>query len=241
MWDTHLPHHKDDEPCKAVAYMRKALSHAFTIRNQVTHPLSTPNSIVIDILEGDDILVRLINIYNPPHRNPTQPHLPHSPETPIPHDIILKYLTDHDLDDNTPTIIAGDFNTDAERWSMPDATPSSWAERLCNWINDHRFSILNPLLTPTRKGIKENERDAVLDLVMANEAVCWFGHIGPVKISEAEALGSDHAALLFSVIPSDHPSYLPDPSPAGYQADDEQRQAWSKAFSTNLLSRLTTL
>jgi hypothetical protein len=117
---------------------------------------------------------------------------------------------------------------------MPDATPSSWAERLCDWIDDHGFSILNPLLIPTRKGIKENKRDAVLDLVMANEAVCWFGHIGPVEISEAEALGSDHAALLFSVIPSDHPSHLPDPSPAGYRADDEQHQAWSKAFSTNL-------
>ena len=64
--------------------------------------------------------------------------------------------------------------------------------------------------------MKDNERDAILDLVMANEAVCWFGHVGPVEISEAEALGSDHAALLFSVIPSDHPSHLPNPSPAGY-------------------------
>jgi hypothetical protein len=61
-----------------------------------------------------------------------------------------------------------------------------------------------------------------------------MGHMGPVEISKAESLGSDHAALLFSILPSDHPSHIPNPSPAGYRAKDEQRQAWIKMFSSTL-------
>ena len=65
--------------------------------------------------------------------------------------------------------------------------------------------------------------------------------MGPVEILEAEALGSDHVALLFSVLPSDHSSHIPSPSPAGYQAKDEQHQAWIKTFSSTLPYELTAI
>ena len=116
---------------------------------------------------------------------------------------------------------------------MP-ATFSSWATRFCDWLDTHGFSLLNPLLTPTRWATHESDCDSLLDLVFANEAVCWFGHAGPVEISEAEAFRSDHNAVLFSILPSDHPSHIPSPSPAGYQAEDKQRQAWSKTFGATL-------
>jgi hypothetical protein len=58
--------------------------------------------------------------------------------------------------------------------------------------------------------------------------------MGPVEISVAEALGSDHVALLFSVMPSDHSSHIPNPSPAGYRAEDKQHQVWIKTFSSTL-------
>ena len=87
---------------------------------------------------------------------------------------------------------------------------------------------------PTRRALWLEDWNSIIDLVLANEAVCWFSHIGLVEISEAEALRSDHNALLSSVIPSDHPSHFPNPSPAGYQVEDEQRQAWSKTFSSTL-------
>jgi hypothetical protein len=145
-WETHLPRHTTGQICKAITYTRKTLERCFLIRNQLTHPLSNPCSVVVDVVEGDegDVLVRLVNTYNPPLRprqNPTDP----SPQTSV-----LKYLTDHDLDDNIPTVIAGDFNTYAERWSIPPATYSSWANRLCDWIDAHGFSLLNPELMPTR-------------------------------------------------------------------------------------------
>ena len=229
MWDTHLPRHTTGQRCKAAVYTRKALNRHFNVRNQLSHPLSTPNSVVVDIVEGDDILARLINLYNPPPR-PTPMMTP----SPSPRNTTLKYLTDHDLDDNIPTIISGDFNTHAERWSLPRTTFSSWASRLCDWMDTHGFSLLNPLLTPTRRALQSRDQDSLIDLVFANEAVCWFGHIGPVEISEAEALGSDHNAVLFSIIPSDHPSHIPSPGPTGYRADDEQHQAWSKTFAATL-------
>jgi hypothetical protein len=228
MWETHLPRHTTGQMYKAVIYTRKSLEQCFTIRNQLTHPLSNPCSIVLDIVKDEDILARLINTYNPPPQ-PRQ----HSTD-PSPRQYVLKYLTDHDLDDNIPTILAGDFNTYAERWSIPPATYSSWATRLCEWLDTHSFSLLNPLLTPTRRGTRDTHRDSLLDLVFANEAICWFGHISPIEISEWDALGSDHHAVLFSIIPSDHPSHIPSPGPTGYRAKDEQQHAWSKTFTTAL-------
>jgi hypothetical protein len=109
-----------------------------------------------------------------------------------------------------------------------------WATCLCDWFDDHGFSLLNPLLTPTWRVSREGEHDLVLDLILANEAALWMGHMGPVEISEAESLGSDHVALLFSVLPSDHPSHIPNPSLAGYRAEDKQRQVWIKTFSSTL-------
>jgi hypothetical protein len=111
---------------------------------------------------------------------------------------------------------------------------SSWATCLCNWIDDHSFSLLNPLLIPTRKAICPDKHDSILDLVFANEAALQLGHVGSVEISKAESLGSDHAALLFSVLPSNHPSHIPSPSLAGYRAEDKQWQAWIKMFSSTL-------
>ena len=57
MWETHLPRHMTGKYCKAVVYTRKTLSQNFAIWNQLTHPLSTPNSVVVGIVEGEDILV----------------------------------------------------------------------------------------------------------------------------------------------------------------------------------------
>jgi hypothetical protein len=230
MWDMHFPQHKPDEQCKAVVYTRKALLHSYTIQNNITHPLSNPNSVVIDILKSDELLAQLINIYNPPNPKPLHPTHP-------PLDFCrttLKYLTDHDLDEKHPTVITRDFNTHAEHWSLPRTTFSSWATCLCDWFDDHGFSLLNPPLTPTWRPSREGEKESIIDLVLANEVALWMGHVGPVEISEAESLGSDHAALLFSVLPSDHPSHIPSPSPAGYRAEDKQRQAWIKMFSSTL-------
>ena len=63
------------------------------MRNNLTHPLSNPNSVVTNILEDDNILIHLINTYNPP-KPPTQPHTP----SPDYYRTTLKYLTDHNID-----------------------------------------------------------------------------------------------------------------------------------------------
>jgi hypothetical protein len=95
MWDMHIPRHKPDEQCKAVAYTQKALHHSYAIRNNLIHPLSNPNSVVINVLEGDEILIHLINTYNPPNPKP-----PNSNNTPPDFcRTTLKYLTDHDIDE----------------------------------------------------------------------------------------------------------------------------------------------
>jgi hypothetical protein len=123
-----------------------------------------------DVLEGDDILIRLINTYNPPP--PKKPPTPPNPITSPPdyRQTTLKYLTNHDIDEQYPTIIVGDFNTHAKWWSLLRTTFSSWVTRLCDWIDDHGFSLLNPLLMPTRWVICDDKQDSVIDLVFMNEA-----------------------------------------------------------------------
>jgi hypothetical protein len=60
------------------------------------------------------MLVRLINIY---HKVPTRGHG-------------LRYLLEHELDELTPMVLARDFNTHAECWSLKGVTLSAWATPL---------------------------------------------------------------------------------------------------------------
>ena len=58
--------------------------------------------------------------------------------------------------------------------------------------------------------------------------------MGPILVLTEEVLGSNHNALLFDIIPSNHPTNLPDPVPTGYLTKDKQQQAWVKTFSATL-------
>ena len=140
MWDLHLPRHTPDQRCRAITYTRKSLSGWYSVRNQLTHPLAHPDTTVIDIMDGEDPLIRLINVYNPPIPSPFPPTLSHKTWARE----NLKQFTTHELDSSVPTVIAGDFNTHARQWSLPGANLSSWASRLHDWFEDSGLSLLNP-------------------------------------------------------------------------------------------------
>ena len=63
-WDVHLLRHNPSDTIKALAYSRKSLRDSHIVTNNTSHPLSTPNSIVIDVLEQGEILMRLVNVYH---------------------------------------------------------------------------------------------------------------------------------------------------------------------------------
>jgi hypothetical protein len=52
-WDLHTPKHDMTESCKVIAYTKKII--ASCVHNLIQHLLSTPCTIVLDILEEDAI------------------------------------------------------------------------------------------------------------------------------------------------------------------------------------------
>jgi len=136
-WDTHLPRHSPSDTVKALAYSRRALGDSHIVTNNTSHPLSSPNSVVIDVMEHGEILMRLVNVY---HAIGHDSHaLRHT----------LQYLFNHPLNERVPTLLLGDFNTHSPRWSMPGRSPSNWARAFCMWLNDNGLKLQNLGLTPT--------------------------------------------------------------------------------------------
>ena len=95
MWDTHLPKHRQGETCKVVAYTKQSLVRSHIVSNNLAHPLANANTVILDIMETNIIIMQLISLY---HAVP-----------PLGHD--LQHLLDYDLDELTPTLLIGDFNT----------------------------------------------------------------------------------------------------------------------------------
>jgi len=165
MWDLHTPRHDASESCKAIAYTKKKI--ASHICNLVQHPLSTPCTVVIDVLKENAITLRLVNVY---HDVPMRGHS-------------LTSIFSHDADELTPTLFVGDFNTHSPLWSLPHSTTSSWARDFEDWMGHTSLSILNPLDTPTWVGSKPMDKPSVLDLALANKAALLAGQLGLVEVS----------------------------------------------------------
>ena len=71
--------------------------------------MANPNTVILDIEDKTSTTIQIINIY---HEVPQRGHT-------------LHHLMAHKIDDQTPTLLIGDFNTSSPRWSMPGKTPSS--------------------------------------------------------------------------------------------------------------------
>jgi hypothetical protein len=113
----------------------------------------------------------------------------------------LGNLLSHELDDQIPTLLIGDFNMHTPLWSTPDHTPDSWASTLVEWLEENGFHCLNPLHVPTRMPPDDNQRASVLDLVFANDTAYFSAQLGEVDISFENLLGSDHAAITIHIPP----------------------------------------
>jgi hypothetical protein len=217
-WDAHLPKHKNGQICKAVAYTKKSLGCSHIVENILNHPLANPNSIILNVKEDGEVLARLMNTY---YAVPPNGHN-------------LQYLLDHDPNDQVPTIITGDLNTHSRLWSIEGRTPSPWAATLEDWLECNDFLLLNPDRTPTWDSGRDDTQPLVIDVVLANLVARFSNQIGEVSISWSESLASDHAALLFTLYPSDSLALIPAPAPNGYKAEPENRESWVEAFAMSL-------
>jgi hypothetical protein len=166
-WVAHLPRHTQSDTCKVAIYVTKALSQAIKIRHN--HPLATLESMVADVMDDDQVVLRLYNIY---HSVPDRGHGLHT-------------LLTHDLDDLTPTAVFGDFNTHSPRWSQAGQPASSWARNLTDWFDAQGLTCINPRDTPTwHDPSTRNATSTTIDLALINEAAIFSGQFGDLHVSD---------------------------------------------------------
>ena len=215
MWECFLPPFTDPDSVRVAFYVRYDLARTFSITNNTSHPLSSPESMVLDFAFEDELL-RIINVYHCVPRERSRHNLLH--------------IFSSELDPLIPTLIVGDFNTHSHIWSFPYATISPWASDLVDWFDDQGLELLNPPSTATWKSRQDGIRDSVLDLALINEAAAISGQILPLQISFETSLSSDHAALLLLWYPAESIAITPPPELSGYAVDDLLKESWVKIF-----------
>src|SRR6266851_4716518 len=103
-------------------------------------------------------------------------------------------------------------------------------------MDAHGLYCLNTPGTPTWFGSQETTCPSVLNLTLVNEAAIFGGQLGELTVSRSESLGSDHAALLLNFFSNEGTTMPRLPAPNGYRADEQHRDAWTKAFTLQYIA-----
>jgi len=214
MWECYLPAFTDPDSVRVAIYVKFDLAQTFSVVNHVTHPISTPESMILDFAFEDELL-RIINIYH---------HIPHDNH----HN--LYHLLSSSLDPLIPTLLLGDFNMHSHIWSFPYSTISPWALELVDWFDDQGLELLNPLSIATWKSSRVSIRPSVLDLALINKAAAISGQISPLLISFDASIMSDHAALSLLWYPAEAIAIAPPPQLSSYAIDDLLVNSWTCIF-----------
>ena len=214
MWECYLPAFTDPDSVRVAIYVKFDLARTFSVVNHITHPISSPESMILDFAFEDELL-RIVNIY---HCIPNDNH--HN----------LYHLLSSSLDPLIPTLLLGDFNTHSHIWSFPYSTISPWASELVDWFDDQGLELLNPLSIATWKSSRVSIRPSVLDLALINEAAAISGQISPLLISFDASITSDHAALSLLWYPAEAIAIAPPPQLSGYAIDDLLVDSWTRIF-----------
>jgi len=220
MWECFLPSFTDPKQVHVAAYVKFDLARTFSIHNNLSHPLSTLESMVLDFSFEEETL-RIVNVY---HRVPDKPS----------HHNLL-HLLSSELDPLLPTLLLGNFNTHSHIWSFPYSTISPWATDLVDWFDNQGLELLNPPCVAMWESSRDDRHPSVLDLALINEAAAISGQISNLHISFQESISSDHAALCLLWYPAESIAITPPPSPSGYAVDDLLIDSWLKIFGPLLL------
>ena len=125
---------------------------------------------------------------------------------------------------------SGDSNTHSPSCPLPGATTLAWARDLEDWAATQLLQLANPEQVPRRLA-QPPARDSIIDLVWYNDAVVLDNTCTPPTVDRAASLGSDHAALLFTVSADPLPPQEPVADQGqnlGYIADPSKREEWAK-------------
>jgi hypothetical protein len=214
-WEILYPSIPKDHRPKVMAYARKRapntqLEPPFTVVPRLdvsTHPCVQVLDIVFDTTTW-----RIINFY---------------------HDIrdasSLRALTSLDIDELTPTLVVGDFNTHADAWSPPDVPRSRWANQIEEWAARNLLVLANNPGEVTHRGA-EHERDSVIDLAWYNMKAVQSSTFYGLRVDWEGSLGSDHACLRITGLTQPAANPPREDSNPGYVVDPERKEEWIKHF-----------
>jgi hypothetical protein len=213
-WITLSPHFSEHERPKVCIYVNKqTINQTYIVNHIPPSTILSPNSMVIDILSPSNrknVDLRIVNVY---HDKPTSGHA-------------LSHIFSHPLDDNTPTLFLGDFNTHSPRWSLPHSTTSSWAHSFHEWMDSNGLETLNP--TNEHTWSRHGSRPSIIDLGLANESARYFTNLSSLSVSWSLAV-SDHAALLINFQPETE-TPPQDQEFRGFHIDSKKKEDWSDTF-----------
>jgi len=215
MWECFLPSFTDPKQVHIAAYIKFDLVRTFSIHNNLSHPLSTLESMVLDFSFEEETL-RIVNVY-------------HCVPDELSHHNLL-HLLSSELDPLLPTLLLGDFNTHSHIWSFPYSTISTWATDLVDWFDNQGLELLNPPCVATWESGRNDRHPSVLDLALINEAAAISRQISDLHISFQESISLDHAALRLLWYLAESIAITPPPSLSGYAVDDLLINSWLKNF-----------
>ena len=225
-WTTLSPPQSPNSSPKVCAYInRRTINQTRIINHIPPAPLISPNSMVIDILstaDRDRIDLRIVNVY---HDKPGSGHA-------------LGHIFSHALDDATPTLFMGDFNSHSSRWSLPHSPHSSWAPAFHEWMDSNGLEILNPTNEHTWK--QKGKRPSIIDLALANEAARYFTNLSALTVSWESSI-SDHAALLINFYPDTHTHTPQDETTNRFHIDAAKKDDWINTFRQSIKDRAVLL
>lgn len=180
MWECFLSSFTDPKTVYIAAYVQYNLAYTFSIHNNLSHPISSLESMVLDF-SFEDKTLHIINVYHC------------IPDNPCSHSLL--HLLSHKLDPLLPTLLIGDINTHSYLWSFPYSTISPWASELVDWFDDQGLELLNPPCIAIWESSHDDGRPLVLDLALINEATAISGQISSLHIFFEKSIFLDHTAL----------------------------------------------
>ena len=196
LWEAFLPHLQPRDRSEVAAYWRISSTH-FTVANRLDLA-SNYHMLTLDVHSGADSFW-VYNIYHDAHSNDAEDN-----DDQLSWDTrrrSLSFITDIEIDPMIPTVLGGNFNTHARTWSPLEVRQSPWAIDLEEWVISQALDLLNPPGIPTCRGDRR-QHDTTIDLIWINEAASLEDAFHELDISFAASLGSDHAALGLTFLPS---------------------------------------
>jgi Endonuclease-reverse transcriptase len=144
----------------------------------------------------------------------------------------LEVLINLDIDELTPTLVVGDFNTHANAWSLSDVPHSRWVDWVEGWAARNLLALANNPGEITHRGA-DHECDSVIDLAWYNTKAVQTSTFYDLRVDWEGSLGSNHACLRIAGLTQSAAHPPREEGSTGYVVDPERKEEWINHFKAS--------